>query len=163
MTNLQFTPFEAESRRPSARRNFKHLRVVRKPQSGRQRCVEAFPPPSPTQRPFSMHEPYPHAHRASPSAASEDETLPEVGPVSHETSRVGRFEVVVQLLGDVHRTLEAMPDGKARRMLKRKVETFHFAVDCWGAIPPRAEQLKAMLETLLQLQEAVLEAHALAR
>ncbi len=110
-----------------------------------------------------MHEPYPHALRLSASSASEDETLPEPAPASHETSRVGRFEVVVQLLADVQRTLEGVAEGKARRMLKRKVESLQFAVDCWGAIPPRAEQLSAMLETLLKLQEAVAEASVLAR
>jgi len=109
-----------------------------------------------------MHEPYPHA-LSSASSVSEDETLPEAVPASRETSRVGRFEVIVQLLGDVHRTIEGMPEGKARRMLKRKVESLQFAVDCWGAIPPRAEQLSAMLETLLKLQEAAAEARALDR
>jgi hypothetical protein len=48
-------------------------------------------------------------------------------------------------------------------MLKRKIESLQFAVDCWGAIPPRAEQLSAMLETLLKLHEAAVEARALAR
>jgi len=110
-----------------------------------------------------MHEPSPHPLRLSPSSASEDDTLSEGAPVSHETSRVGRFDVIKQLLGDVHRTLEDMPDGKARRMLKRKVESLQFAVDCWGAIPPRAEQLSAMLETLLKVQEEATEARALAR
>jgi hypothetical protein len=46
-------------------------------------------------------------------------------------------------------------------MLLRKLESLQFVVDCWGAIPPRAEQISAMLETLLKLQEAAVEARAL--
>ena len=111
-----------------------------------------------------MHEPFFASallDAAPSSSAAEDETLPERSPVSHETSRVGRHEVVIALLGDVRRTLAATQDGKPRRMLLRKLESLTFVVDCWGAIPPRAEQVSAMLETLLKLQEAAVEAQAL--
>lgn len=101
-----------------------------------------------------MHEPQSTAAHA---AHAEDETLSERGPVSHETSRVGHGAVVAQLLSDVRRTLDAAPPGKARRMLMPKLEALQFAVDCWPAIPPRAEQLSAMLEALLKLQEAASE------
>jgi hypothetical protein len=112
-----------------------------------------------------MHEPlFATALLAAAASSAEDETLPERGgPVSHETSRVGRHEVVVALLGDARRTLAATQDGKPRRMLLRKLESLQFVVDCWGAIPPRAEQVSAMLETLLKLQEAAVEAQALTR
>ena len=117
-----------------------------------------FAPP-----PERMHEPFFASALldAASSSAAEDETLPERSPVSHETSRVGRHEVVIALLGNVRRTLAATQDGKPRRMLLRKLESLTFVVDCWGAIPPRAEQVSAMLETLLKLQEAAVEAQAL--
>ena len=108
-----------------------------------------------------MHEPF---FQTSPSIArtsSEDDTLPERAPPAHETARVGRAEVVVQLLADVRRTLGATREGKARRMLLRKLESLQFVVDWWGALPPRPEQVSAMLETLLKLQEAAIEARAL--
>jgi hypothetical protein len=106
-----------------------------------------------------MHEPF---FQDSPSgSASEDETLPERRAVTHETARVGHAALVVQLLADVSRTLAEAPDGKARRMMLRKLESLQFVVDCWGAIPPRAEQVAAMLETLLKLQEAAVEVRAL--
>jgi hypothetical protein len=101
-----------------------------------------------------MHEPFFHN-------AAEDETLPERAPAAHETARVGRAEVVMQLLADVRRTLDATREGKARRMLDRKLESLQFVVDWWGALPPRPEQVSAMLETLLKLQEAAIEARAL--
>jgi 3-methyladenine DNA glycosylase/8-oxoguanine DNA glycosylase len=109
-----------------------------------------------------MHEPFLHT---SPSiveagSAAEDETLPERAPAARETARVGRAEVVVQLLADVRRTLDASRDEKARRMLLRKLESLQFVVDWWGALPPRPEQVSAMLETLLKLQEAAIEARA---
>jgi len=110
-----------------------------------------------------MHEPFSTALQPGAPFGVEDETLPERAPPSHETARVGRGEVVVQLLGDVRRTLASTPEGKARRMLLRKLESLQFAVDYWGAIPPRAEQVSAMLETLLKLQEAAAEAQALSR
>lgn len=116
-----------------------------------------------------MHEPFFASEllAAAPAApisasSSDDETLPERGPVNHETSRVGRHEVVTAILGEVRHTLAETQDGKPRRMLLRKLESLQFVVDCWGAIPPRAEQISAMLETLLKLQEAAIEAQALA-
>jgi hypothetical protein len=96
-----------------------------------------------------------------PPSTSDDETLPERA-ASRETSRVGRHDVVRSLLGDVRRSLASTRDGKPRRMLLRKLESLQFVVACWGAIPPRAEQVSAMLETLLKLQEAAVEALALA-
>ena len=110
-----------------------------------------------------MHEPYPNALRPGAPFGTDDETLPERTPPPHETARTGRAEVVVQLLENVRRTLAGMAEGKARRMLLRKLESLQFVVDCWGAIPPRPEQVSAMLETLLKLQEASAEAHALSR
>jgi len=110
---------------------------------------------------FSMHEPLPHALLSGLASAADDETLPERPPPPRETSRVGRREVVVQLLADVRRTLEGTAEGKARRKLLRKLESLQFVVDCWGAIPPRSEQVSAMLETLLKLQEAAVDARAL--
>lgn len=108
-----------------------------------------------------MHEPLPHALLSGSGAAAEDETLPERAAPTHETARIGRREVVMQLLADVSRTLAVTPEGKARRMMLRKLESLQFVVDCWGAIPPRSEQVTAMLETLLKLQEAALEARGL--
>jgi len=108
-----------------------------------------------------MHDPFLHASLAGSPSAAEDETLPERPPPPRETARVGRAEVVVQLLADVRCRLEATAEGKARRMMLRKLESLQFVVDCWGAIPPRAEQVSAMLETLLKLQEAAVEARAL--
>ena len=96
-----------------------------------------------------------------PLFQAEDETLPERAPAAHETERVGRGEVVAQLLADVRRTLDATREGKERRMLLRKLESLQFVVDCWGALSPRPEQVSAMLETLLALQEAAIEARAL--
>jgi hypothetical protein len=118
-----------------------------------------------------MHDPFfdsapVAATSLAPSAPSarcrpDDDTLPERAPAGRETSRVGRHEVVLALLGAVRRTLASTRDGKPRRMLLRKLESLQFVVDCWGAIPPRAEQISAMLETLLKLQEAAVEARAL--
>lgn len=109
-----------------------------------------------------MHEPFFHTSPSivGASSAAEDDTLPERAPAAHETARVGRAEVVVQLLSDVRRTLDATREGKARRMLLRKLESLQFVVDWWGALPPRPEQVSAMLETLLKLQEAAIEAGA---
>ncbi len=110
-----------------------------------------------------MHEPFTTDLSAGAPFGTEEETLPERAPPARETARVGRAEVVVGLLEDIRRTLGATPEGKARRMLLRKLESLQFVVDCWGAIPPRSEQVSAMLETLLKLQEAAAEARALAR
>lgn len=90
----------------------------------------------------------------APFGAREDETLPEIGPERRETTRLGRGLVVAQLLVDVRRKLEGYPDGKARRALMRKLESLQFVVDWWDAMPPRPEQVSAMLEMLLRLQEA---------
>jgi hypothetical protein len=109
-----------------------------------------------------MHEPFFHTSPSIVDAASaaEDETSPERAPAARETARVGRAAVVVHLLADIRSTLDASRDDKARRMLLRKLESLQFVVDWWGALPPRPEQVSAMLETLLKLQEAAIEARA---
>jgi hypothetical protein len=71
----------------------------------------------------------------------------------HETPRLGRGLVVVQLLGDVRAKAERLSDERLRRMLLRKLDSLRHVVDCWGAMPPRPEQVSAMLEILLGLHE----------
>ncbi len=51
----------------------------------------------------------------------------------HETPRLDRGLVVVQLLGDVRAEAERRPDDWLRRTLLRKLESLRFVVDCWGA------------------------------
>lgn len=88
------------------------------------------------------------------SSSSEDETLPERKPEARETHRLGRGLVVTHLITDIGDKLRAQPDSKARRALMRKLESLAFVVQCWGAMPPRPEQVSAMLEMLLRVKEA---------
>jgi hypothetical protein len=99
-------------------------------------------------------------HEATDSSSSsarsraDDETLPEVAPPKRETLEVGRGQVIVHLLADIRAKVTPLPRGKSRRALTSKLESLQLAVDAWDAIPPRPEQVSAMLEVLLALQEA---------
>jgi hypothetical protein len=75
-------------------------------------------------------------------------------PERRETTRLGPAEVVMQLLLRLRSKVEQQPESTERRALTRKLESFQFVVDCWEAMPPRPEQVSAMLEMLLKLQEA---------
>jgi hypothetical protein len=105
-----------------------------------------------------MHEA--NSRRAAAYAADGDETLPEVTPERRETRPTGRAPIVKELLLEVAQKIDAQPDGKARRALTRKLQSLQFVVDCWGAMPPREEQISAMLEMLLALQEATTDSRS---
>lgn len=86
----------------------------------------------------------------SAASAAEDETLPE----TCETKRLDRRRVVLALLAEVRAKLAVQPDGRGRRDLAQKLESLQFAVDRWDVFAPRPEQVSAMLEMLLRLQES---------
>jgi hypothetical protein len=94
-----------------------------------------------------MHD----TRRMPPQAASPVEA--HASPESRETRPIDRGLMVVHLLLDVKRAVEGLPDSRIRRTLRRKVESLQFVVDWWDAMPPRPEQVSAMLEVLLGLQE----------
>ena len=100
------------------------------------------------------------ASSASAASAAEDETLPEAAPAKRETKEFGRGRVIVHLLADLRRALAPLPQGKQRRALMSKLESLQFVVDSWAALPPAPEQVSAMLEVLLRLQEAAEDAGA---
>jgi hypothetical protein len=108
-----------------------------------------------------MHEATNLSAPAGPSAsAAEDETLPETAPAKRETKQLGRGGVVVHLLADIRCAVAPLPQGKQRRALTSKLDSLQFVVDAWAALPPRPEQVSAMLDVLLRVQEAAEDAAA---
>jgi len=77
-----------------------------------------------------------------------------VGPASIETRRLDQKVAVHQLLRDVRAKAEQRHAGTTRRDLLQKVESLQFAADRWSLIAPRSEQISAMLDTLLLLDQA---------
>lgn len=77
-----------------------------------------------------------------------------VGPASIETRRLEQKGAVHQLLRDVRAKAERRHAGTTRRDLLQKVESLQFAADRWSLIAPRSEQISAMLDTLLLLDQA---------
>lgn len=77
-----------------------------------------------------------------------------VGPASIEARYVDPKVAVHQLLRDVRAKAEQRHSGTTRRDLLQKVESLQFAVDRWSLIAPRSEQISAMLDTLLLLDQA---------
>ncbi|MDB4944775.1 MAG: hypothetical protein JWP97_4309 [Labilithrix sp.] len=91
-----------------------------------------------------------------PLPLSEEPTLPgghDPAP-ARETKRLHRRQVVVHLLSDVRGKLATAPADPTTRALSRKLDSLAFAVACWAAVPPSSEQLTAMIEMLVALQEA---------
>ncbi len=78
------------------------------------------------------------------------------GPAGIETRRLDRKVVVHQLLRDLRAKVEERhaDAGMTRRDLLQKVESLQSAADRWSLIAPRAEQISAMLDTLLLLDQA---------
>ncbi|MDB5217652.1 MAG: hypothetical protein JWO86_5579 [Myxococcaceae bacterium] len=97
------------------------------------------------------------------ASRSEDETLPEVAPAKRETQQFGRGRVIVHLLADIRAKLAPLPQGKLRRALTNKLESLQYVVDAWAALIPAPEQVSAMLEVLLALQETADDASASAQ
>lgn len=97
---------------------------------------------------------------ASGASRAEDETLPETAPAKRETKEFGRGRVIVHLLADIRSAVALLPEGKQRRTLTNKLESLRFVVDSWAGLPPRPEQVSAMLEVLLAVQEAAADAGA---
>jgi hypothetical protein len=81
----------------------------------------------------------------------------DTSPASRETRPIDRGLMVAHLLVDVKRAVQALPDSRIRRTLQRKVESLQFVVDWWDAMPPRPEQVSAMLDVLLGLHEESLD------
>jgi len=77
-----------------------------------------------------------------------------VGSASIETRRLDRTVVVHELLRDLRAKIEQRHAGIARRDLLQKVESLQFAADRWSLIAPRTEQISAMIDTLLLLDQA---------
>ncbi|CAN5924191.1 hypothetical protein BH11MYX4_BH11MYX4_59470 [soil metagenome] len=71
-----------------------------------------------------------------------------------ETRRLDRRLTVVQLLRDLHVKAGARRDGAARRDLLQKLASLQAAVNRWQLFAPRPEQISAMLETLLLLDDS---------
>ena len=59
---------------------------------------------------------------------------------------------------DIRRAIAPLPEGKQRRALTNKLDRFQFVVDSWATFPPRPEQVSAMLEVLLTVQDAAADA-----
>lgn len=79
-----------------------------------------------------------------------DDTLPE----NRETRRIDRRGAVLDLLHSVRAKVESEPPGVARRGNLGKLESLQTAVQRWDLCPPRPEQLSAVFELLIGLQEA---------
>lgn len=77
-----------------------------------------------------------------------------VGPAGIETRRLERSIFVHELLRDLRAKVEQRHVGTARRDLLQKVESLQFAADRWSLIAPRTEQISAMIDTLLLLDQA---------
>ncbi len=90
----------------------------------------------------------------------EDETLPETAPPQRETQQFGRGLVIAHLLVDIRGKLAPLAAGTQRRALTNKLESLQYVVDAWTALAPAPEQVSAMLEVLLALQEAAEDAGA---
>ena len=85
---------------------------------------------------------------------SEEPTVRESSPPARETARLPRRQIVFQLLLQIRERLERAPSDKITRTLERKLESLRYVVDCWNAMPPSPEQVSAMLEVLVGLDEA---------
>ena len=75
-------------------------------------------------------------------------------PPPVETTRLPRRQIVSHLLAQVRERLDRTPSDRVTRTLERKLESLRYVVDCWNAMPPSTEQVSAMLEVLVGLQEA---------
>ena len=75
-------------------------------------------------------------------------------PPARETARLPRRQVVSHLLVQIREKLDRAPEGRVTRTLERKLESLQFVVGNWNAMPPSPEQVSAMLEVLVALQEA---------
>jgi hypothetical protein len=104
-----------------------------------------------------MHE---ATNLSAVASRAEDETLPEAAPARRETQQFGRGRVIVHLLADIRTKLGPLPQGKQRRALTNKLESLQYVVDAWAALVPTPEQVSAMLEVLLALQETADDATA---
>jgi len=75
------------------------------------------------------------------------------GPSMSETRRLDRRLTVIQLLRDLRGKADKRREGALRRDLLQKLESLQSAVNRWQLFAPRPEQISAMLETLLLLDD----------